>query len=156
MKQIETLLIIHQHSKILLGLKNPRKKFGGKWNGWGGKVEKNESIENCIIREISEEAGIQINKPKKIGEILFKFEIQEPDHEVHIFVTDNYKGNLTYSEDFIEYKWFKFQELPENMMPADKKWLPFLFQNKKFKGEVYFDREMQFPKADIYEVEKLN
>ncbi|MCF7910062.1 NUDIX domain-containing protein [Candidatus Pacearchaeota archaeon] len=156
MKQVETLLIISQNPQVLLGLKNPEKKFGGKWNGWGGKVELGESIEEGLLREIEEESGVKIKKPEKFGEILFKFEIEEePDHEVHIFRAENYNGELKPSDDFLKYDWFHFEKLPDEMMPADKKWIPFLVQGKKFKGEIYFDKKMQNPKINIYEVESL-
>ena len=55
-KKILTLCIIHQHSKILLGMKK-RGHGVGKWNGFGGKVEKGETIEEAARRETKEEAG---------------------------------------------------------------------------------------------------
>lgn len=43
--------------RILLGLK--KRGFGaGKWNGFGGKVEKGETIEAAALRELEEESGL--------------------------------------------------------------------------------------------------
>ena len=73
MRKILTLCIVHQHTKVLLGMK--KRGFGaGRWNGFGGKLEEGESIEESIKREIKEEAGIDINDLNKIGIIEFEFE----------------------------------------------------------------------------------
>jgi 8-oxo-dGTP diphosphatase len=32
----------------------------GKWNGLGGKLEAGESPEQCAVREIAEESGLQV------------------------------------------------------------------------------------------------
>ena len=153
----ETLLFIYRHPKIILGLKNPEKKFGGKWNGWGGGVEEGETPESSLIRELEEETfgKIKIDKLNKIGEILFKFETEEQDHYVHVFYTENYSGELGKSKDFLEYKEFDINNLPENMMPADKKWIPLLANKKKFKGTVNFDKEFKNPEVNFYEVEEF-
>lgn len=46
-----------ENKKVLLGMK--RRGFGvGKYNGYGGKQEKNEDITTCARRELLEECGI--------------------------------------------------------------------------------------------------
>ena len=61
-----TLCIVHQDSKVLLGMK--KRGFGsGRWNGFGGKVKKEESIEGTVIRESKEEAHIDVTKILKDG-----------------------------------------------------------------------------------------
>ena len=45
-KKIQTLCLIYQHPKLLLGMK--KRGFGaGRWNGFGGKLHENESIEEA-------------------------------------------------------------------------------------------------------------
>ncbi|MEA3323508.1 MAG: NUDIX domain-containing protein, partial [Patescibacteria group bacterium] len=54
-----TLIIVFNENKILLGMK--KRGFGvGKWNGFGGKVEKNENIFESVERELLEESGLKI------------------------------------------------------------------------------------------------
>ena len=48
--KILTLYIIHQHLKE------------GRWNGFGGKVNAGESIEEAVKRELFEEVGISAPK----------------------------------------------------------------------------------------------
>lgn len=159
MTKIESLLIIHKHPKILLGRVVVRdgKIGGGKWNGFGGKFdpEQDSDIEACMKRELFEEGGITVDNHEKVGEILFHFEINEPDHHVHIFRATDFNGELKTSTEMREYQWFRHNELPEKMWVADKHWIPFLVNGKKFKGEVFFDKEFKNPKVNIYEVESL-
>ena len=52
---------------VLLGFKRPEVKFGGKWNGFGGKVTEGESIEEAAKRELLEECGLTVNDIEKIA-----------------------------------------------------------------------------------------
>lgn len=52
-RKILTLLLIHQANRVLLGMK--KRGFGqGRYNGFGGKVEKGETIIEAAIRETIE------------------------------------------------------------------------------------------------------
>ena len=47
--KVLTLAFIHERARILLGLK--KRGFGqGRWNGFGGKVQKGESIAEAAKR----------------------------------------------------------------------------------------------------------
>ncbi|MCX6723644.1 MAG: NUDIX domain-containing protein [Candidatus Staskawiczbacteria bacterium] len=71
-KKIMTLCIVYQPPKILLGMK--KRGFGmGRWNGFGGKVDNGETIENAAKRELREEAGIEVKNLDKVGIIDFEF-----------------------------------------------------------------------------------
>lgn len=160
MARIETVLIVHQPPKILLGLKNSNKKFGGKWNGFGGGLKGGESLESCVIRETLDETGIKVKDISKRGKILFKFEKDdEPDHEVYFYKAGDFQGNLNTSKDFIGYRWFHTKELEgiyDQMMPADRYWLPLFIQGKMFKGNVCFNDEFQVFSYEITEVSSLD
>ncbi len=159
MARIETILIIQKGNKIILGLKNPEKKFGNKWNGFGGGLESGETLEEAAIRETLEETGAAPKDLTKRGIILFEFESDEQDHEVHIFRAGDYEGKLTPSEDFSEYREFSETDLVgvyPQMMPADRHWLPLFIQRKLFRGEVKFDKKFKNPEVNIYQVESLN
>ena len=48
-RKILTLAMVRKTSSLLLGLK--KKGFGeGKWNGFGGKVEKDETVSEGAVR----------------------------------------------------------------------------------------------------------
>ena len=137
-KKILTLCIIYQHPKILLGMKK-RGHGEGKWNGFGGKVEQGETIEEAAKREIKEEAGIETNKINKLGILEFMYQDGSGNMEVHIFYTREFKGTLTESEE-MRPKWFDIDEIPYDQMWADDKyWLPLFLREKRFKGEFLFN-----------------
>ena len=146
----ETVLIVHKDKKILLGMKNPKKFGGNKWNGFGGKVKPGETTDQAAIRESFEEGGIKIKNLRKLGEILFRFETDEPDHQVHFYKAKDYEGILKESNELIRFEWFPEDKLPINeMWLADRYWLPFFIQNKEFRGVVVFDNNF---KVKMYEI----
>ena len=55
--KVMTLLMVVQGQRVLLGEK--KRGFGeGFWNGFGGKVDAGESVDEAALRELREEAGI--------------------------------------------------------------------------------------------------
>ncbi|MFA6995462.1 MAG: 8-oxo-dGTP diphosphatase [Patescibacteria group bacterium] len=154
MKKLLTLVIIHQHPRILLGMK--KRGFGvGKWNGLGGKVEANETIEEAARREVQEEAGIEVGNLNQLGILDFEFSGDPEDWQVHIFKSDNFTGEPTESEE-MKPQWFNIGDIPYNeMWPDDKYWLPLFLNGKKFKGKFIFDKSDVISEKELIEVEKL-
>jgi 8-oxo-dGTP diphosphatase/2-hydroxy-dATP diphosphatase len=135
-KKVLTLAILHNTERILLGMK--KRGFGtGRWNGFGGKVQEGESIEEAALREIREEAGILLTSLNPRGKITFRFEGNPEALEVHIF-SALWHGGAIESEE-MKPQWFALHEIPyENMWPDDKLWLPMLLAGKNVVGEVFF------------------
>lgn len=151
MKKILTLCIIHNHSKVLLGMK--KRGFGaGRWNGFGGKVSLAETIEDAAKRETKEEAGIEIKNLDKAGIIEFEFQGKQGILEVHIFKSNSFLGKPTESEE-MKPQWFKTDEIPfEKMWPDDKYWMPLFLSGKKFKGKFLFGESDTILKQELLEV----
>ena len=55
-----TCAIIEENGQVLAAQRGPRMTMPFKWEFPGGKINPGESAENCIIREIKEELGIEI------------------------------------------------------------------------------------------------
>ncbi len=135
-----TLALLFRDGKILLAMK--KRKFGsGKWNGYGGKLEEGEEPIDGIIREIKEESNLDIEKSlfKKLGFIDFFFNDKEEwNQKVIIYRVDDFVGEPEETEEMMP-RWFKIDEIPYNeMWKGDDQWLPYVINNKKFKGEVHF------------------
>jgi len=152
MKKVLTLCIVHQHPKVLLGMK--KRGFGkGRWNGFGGKVEKGETVENAAKREIREEAGIEISKMDKLGVVEFEFWGNPEISEVHIFCAEEFEG-IPAESDEMKPKWFEVSELPfDQMWPDDRHWFPLFLERKNFKGKFSFDENDKIIDFYLSEVE---
>ncbi|MFA5841818.1 MAG: 8-oxo-dGTP diphosphatase [Candidatus Paceibacterota bacterium] len=138
-KKILTLCIVHQHPRVLLGMK--KRGFGmGRWNGFGGKVEYGETVEMAARREVKEEAGIEVAGLEKAGIIEFEFQGNPETLEVHIFRSDNFYGNPTEGDE-MKPRWFNIDSIPfENMWPDDVHWFPLFLGKKKFVGRFLFGK----------------
>jgi len=109
-------VIILKDNNVLLG---KRKNAHGKgdWCFPGGHLEFNESLEDCAIREVSEETGINIKniKPSSFTNDIFK---KENKHYVTLFMLANYdsgEAKVMEPEKCEKWEWFKRDELPENL-----------------------------------------
>ena len=134
MQKILTLCIVHDEGRVLLGMK--KRGFGAdRWNGFGGKVQPDETIEQAAIRETQEEANITPTKMDLVGKLNFKFQDGASEEmEVSVFSVTDFDGIPSETEEMRPH-WFNKSEVPYDKMWADDKyWLPLLFAGKKFKG----------------------
>lgn len=138
MKQL-TLAIIYQDGRVLLGMK--KRGFGaGRWNGFGGKVEIDETIAEAAARELFEEANVVADNLEELGVLDFKFADITPDLEVHIFRATKFSGEPLETEE-MRPQWFEIRDIPyEKMWADDIFWMPLLIEGKIFKGEFVFDK----------------
>ena len=65
-KQIGVAVIWDNQGNILIDRRPQEGLLGGLWEFPGGKIEENESVENCIKREIAEELGINVDVGKHL------------------------------------------------------------------------------------------
>jgi len=133
-----------------------KRGFGaGRWNGFGGKVQPDESIEDAAKREILEEAGIEVNKLDKRGILEFEFQGNPEILEVHVFRANEFLGEPTESEK-MKPQWFYVDEIPFGEMWADDKyWIPLFLEDKKFKGKILFGESDSVLENSITEAENL-
>eukprot|EP01083_Nonionella_stella_P058219 152564_1 len=131
------------NQRILLGFK--KCGFGaGNYNGFGGKVEKNESILDAAKRECKEEANIDLIDCNKIGIIYFSFTYLEEVFEVHVYYSTKWKGTISETDE-MKPIWFAFEDIPyDKMWKDDTFWMPYLLRSKDpeyFIGAAYFDKD---------------
>ncbi len=130
-----TLGFIIKDGLILLGLK--KRGFGqGKWNGYGGKVEIGESVEESLVREFKEEVNLVVKNYVKMGQLEFVF--PQEKFLVHVFKINGYSGEPRASQE-MSWEWFKIKDIPyDKMWVDDKYWLAWLINGKKFTGQFIF------------------
>ena len=109
-KYVLLLLFTKDFSKILL-IKRKKKPFANLYNGIGGKIEENETIQEATIRECMEETKIVINNPKLLVTCKYPKSINsEEEKEMHVLydcteVKETYEGtfewkNIEFAQDF--------------------------------------------------------
>ncbi len=111
----------------------------GKWNGFGGKLEPGETIDEAAMREIREEVGVMPVDILRVGVLDFSWQGKPEVLEVHVFKAVDFEGEPMESEE-MKPQWFHIDEIPfDKMWQDDKYWLPFFLKDKKFKGRFIFD-----------------
>ncbi|XP_051856082.1 oxidized purine nucleoside triphosphate hydrolase isoform X1 [Antechinus flavipes] len=150
--RIYTLVLVMKPQQILLGMK--KRGFGaGKWNGFGGKVEDGETIEEGAKRELLEESGLTVDTLQKIGKITFEFVGNTELMDVHIFYADRFHGTPKESDE-MRPQWFQLEQVPfSDMWPDDSYWFPLMLQKKKFHGYFKFQGQNTILDYRLNEVE---
>ena len=154
LKKVLTLCIIHQEDRVLLGMK--KRGFGkGRWNGFGGKVEAKESIEEAMKRELKEEAGIIPSSFEKKALFEFHFKDNLEYLEVHVFYISSFEGKIQETEE-MKPQWFSQKELPfDHMWPDDRYWLPLFLEGKTLHGQFFFQDQDTLLDHTLKEVDSL-
>ncbi|XP_030340838.1 7,8-dihydro-8-oxoguanine triphosphatase isoform X2 [Strigops habroptila] len=149
-----TLVLVVQPQRVLLGMK--KRGFGaGLWNGFGGKVQPGESIEEAARRELLEESGLTVDTLQKMGQITFEFVGNSELMDVHIFRADDFHGEPTESDE-MRPQWFQLDEVPFNRMWADDiYWFPLVLQKKLFRGYFKFQGQDTILEHTLKEVEEV-
>ncbi|HUB86486.1 MAG TPA: 8-oxo-dGTP diphosphatase MutT [Verrucomicrobiae bacterium] len=66
--EVSAALIFHK-GKLLITQRHKDSHLGGLWEFPGGKREANETFEQCLVREIHEELGVEISAGKLFEDI---------------------------------------------------------------------------------------
>ena len=141
-----------QIHEVLLAMK--KRGFGeGHWNGTGGKVHDNETIEEAMVRETEEEVRVAVQEFGQVAEIRFPF-LNNPEWNqlVHVYISDKWAGEPTETEEMYP-QWFEVGEIPyDRMWSDDEYWLPQVLGGKKIKAEFVFTDQENFTSYSIEEV----
>ncbi len=145
---IQNLCLFRKDGQILLAMK--KRGFGaGKWNGYGGKVQPGEEIEESMVREIREESGMELKEYRPVG--MMRFDNVDKMVEVHIYEATAWEGEPIETEEMSP-KWFSLQDIPfSGMWASDPLWYPYFLDGKQFKGEVVFDENHHVVRSEIKE-----
>ncbi len=153
-----TLCLLLKEDKILLAMK--KRGFGvGKWNGVGGKIDKNKGdkdVFDAIKREAKEEIGVELINPEKRAVFHFYFPY-EPDWncDVHLFLAEDWSGKIVESEEMAP-AWFPIDKIPyKNMWDSDKLWIPHILAGKRLEAEFTFTDEEKVLSHNIKIVKEI-
>lgn len=155
MRQV-TLCFLLRDGEICLAMK--KRGFGaGKWNGMGGKVSADETLEEATIRELEEEAAVvaKTENLELVATIQFIFPQSKADwtQEVHVFFIREWSGEPTETEEMAP-RWFALADIPyDSMWIDDPIWLPKVLDGKKINASFYLSEDgSEILKSEIVEV----
>lgn len=141
--RLATLCYIKKDGKTLMlhRVKKENDMHEGKWVGLGGKMEQGETPEECVIREIKEESGLELKNPKLKGRIIFPdFSNTNEDYHVYIFIANEFEGDLIDSPEG-NLKWIDDSEIYNlNMWEGDEIFIKALENSGFFSGKFTYDK----------------
>ena len=116
LKIVVSIALINNHDEVLIAKRPNNKHLAGFWEFPGGKVEKDETPENALIREVKEEINVNINN-KCIAPLSFsEFDYKNFHLLLLLYICRRWEGKpLTMEEN--ELKWVKPSMLRKYKMP---------------------------------------
>jgi 8-oxo-dGTP diphosphatase len=148
---LATLCYIKQSSRTLMihRTKRPDDIHAGKWNGLGGKFEPGESPEECILREVREESGLEIANPRLHGLLMFPG-FKGNDWYVFVFTVTEFSGELKENEEGY-LQWIPDSELISlPLWPSDAIFLPWLHEEKFFSAKFVYEGDKLISHTEMF------
>jgi 8-oxo-dGTP diphosphatase len=119
------IIIRNDNHQVLLAKRKASYKAGF-FGLPGGRVEANESLDECVVRELAEEVGITPISFKYLGVVR---EWQETKNFVDfIYLCTTWEGTPTLMEPAKaeEWTWFSLEELPKEILAGHAAGITFL------------------------------
>ena len=128
-----TLCYIEKENKYLMLHRTSKKKDGNKdkWIGVGGHFEKGESPEDCLLREVKEETGLELTSYQFRGIVTFRSD-EWPDEYMCLYTADRYTGDIGNCDEG-ELVWVEKEKIMDlNIWEGDRIFLKLLTENQPF------------------------
>ena len=143
--RLTTICYIEQDGNYLMlhRTKKENDQSHDKWLGVGGKFDKDESPDECILREVKEETGLTLTSYQLRGVMTFVSDIWETEY-MFIYTADEFEGELAECSEG-DLQWIKKTDVMNlKLWEGDK-----IFLKKLIDGDGFFTVKME------YEGEKL-
>lgn len=137
----QQVLMIHRNAR-------PGDQHLGKYNGLGGKIERDEDVAAGMRREIAEEAGIEVTSMQLRGTLSWPgFGRNGEDWLGFIFLIDGFNGTPLDANPEGTLEWVEIEQLDSlPMWDGDRHFLPLVFDQdaRPFHGVMpYRDGQVQ-------------
>lgn len=102
--------ILIEGDKILL-IRRGKEPFKGMWGVPGGRIEDDETAEQCLVREMKEETGLDVVPLKLVG--LYS----DPKRDPRLIIAAAYLvkrvgGEVRGGDDAAEARWYGLEDMP--------------------------------------------
>ena|SRR3989344_4027134 len=113
----DTVVILQQGNKVLLGLRQNTTYMDNYWGLVGGHVEEHETFTQAILREAKEELGIVLEDLRMVH-VMQHNRHGEPERIHTFFHATKWSGEIINGEPHkcIKVEWFDLDELPKNFI----------------------------------------
>ncbi len=102
--------ILIENGKILL-IKRAYDPFAGQWALPGGRIDDNETAEDCLVREMKEETNLVVEPVKFTG--LYSDPKRDPRGVIAAaYLVKRISGDPKAGDDAGEVAWFELENLP--------------------------------------------
>jgi mutator protein MutT len=120
--------LVFRDGKLLITQRHADAHLGGLWEFPGGKREPNETFPACLIRELREELGIEVD----VGELVESLTHAYPEKTVHLkFYRCRWKQHEPQPLGCTAFKWVMAAEFKDYIFPAaDARLLEMLRRDK--------------------------
>ncbi|MER8463670.1 (deoxy)nucleoside triphosphate pyrophosphohydrolase [Mesorhizobium sp. M1396] len=118
--------LVDADGRVLLAQRPEGKQLAGLWEFPGGKVEPGETPEQCIIRELHEEIGVETDIPC-LAPLTFASHSYDDFHLLMpLFICRRFRG-IAHPREGQALKWVRPKQMRDYPMPpADAPLIPFL------------------------------
>jgi mutator protein MutT len=107
--------LVFRDSKLLITERYADAHLGGLWEFPGGKREPEESFEECLVRELREELGIEVS----VGEMIESLTHAYPEKTVHLrFFRCQWKQHEPQLLGCAAFEWVSSADLKNYDFPA--------------------------------------
>ena len=113
MKMVNSTLCYIERGEEYLMLQRVKKEHDqnkDKWIGVGGKFKQKESPFDCVRREIKEETGLTVERPKFRGIVTFCLAGWGTEY-MYLFTADTFNGELCECDEG-DLEWVKKEKIP--------------------------------------------
>ncbi len=107
-KSVSAVIIRKEDDRVFVAKRSLNKRYSpGKWETIGGNIEKDETSEEALAREIKEELGVKIKNFQYFKDYQYK------DRIFKFFIVELVEKPVPNKEDFIDWGWFSKKEIEE-------------------------------------------
>lgn len=149
---VETVVCYLEKDNCFLMLhRNKREKDinKGKWIGVGGHIEKGETPEQAIKREVKEETSLDILECEKRGVVVFKSE--NSNEKMHIFTSKKFIGQVGDCDEG-DLRWISKEDVTDlPLWEGDRIFLPNILH-----GGTFFSYQFNYVKDHLISYEVKN
>ena len=143
--RLTSLAYIEKDDKYLMlhRTKKENDQSHDKWLGIGGKFEKDETPDECMIREVKEETGLDVLKYRFAGVVTFLSDIYETEY-MFLFAVTEYQGQIKECSEG-DLAWVEKSSIPElYIWEGDK-----LFLERMQKSDKFFSMMVRYEGDDL-------